>query len=442
MENRQGFLESHGITFHQSVTFKLFTIGFLVLLLWIPSSMISSLVRERRGTQVAARNEVMSRWSEQQTVRGPFLSIPFKKERIDKETKEVSYEIQTAHFLPNELMISGDVEPHTLKRSIYKIIVYESKLMLSGHFDKPDFSQWNIKPENILWDKAQVSIGLSDPRGIQEQVKFTLDGKQQEFVPGLNEGLAGKKGIHLIQPIDPENFSGEFICDLSVKGSESLMFAPIGKTTTCELKSPWKSPSFVGAFTTTDRQIDESGFNAKWKILHFNRDFPQQWRGDDYSPRNNDFGVNLIVTADDYQKNIRSSKYAILIILLTFLTFFMSEVLDKNRIHPLQYIMVGLAVVIFYLLLLSLSEHAGFNLAYLLSCFAVVVLIFFYSKAFLSKVRTAFILAGLQCVVFGFIYVLLQMEDYALLMGSIGMFSILSVIMIFTRKMDWYKIGK
>ena len=205
------------------------------------------------------------------------------------------------------------------------------------------------------------------------------------------------------------------------------------------MTSSWKDPSFTGSFLPKERKIGSDGFKASWEILHFNRNYPQSWTTANYKIDESKFGVNLLVAADHYQKSLRTSKYAILIITLSFLMFFLIEVTQKLKIHAFQYILIGLALLIFYTLLLSISEHLGFNLAYWISCLSVIGLISFYSSTVLSNKRLSYLLAGSLSMIYGFIFIIIQIETYALLVGSIGLFFILALTMYFTRKISWYR---
>ena len=224
-----------------------------------------------------------------------------------------------------------------------------------------------------------------------------------------------------------------------------MSFLPLGEETTVNVDSPWVSPSFTGAFLPEKRVLDSEGFEASWYILSLARGYPQQWiRGeiDPYTLLTSGFGVDLMIPVDSYLKTQRSVKYGILYIFLPFVTFFLFEVFLREKIHPLQYLLVGFAVCLFYLLLLSLSEHLGFGPAYLLASLAVAALISFYSCTVLTTWRKGIIMAPVLVSAFGFLYVLLQSEDYALLIGSLGLFAILAAVMVITRKVDWYGLGR
>jgi inner membrane protein len=255
----------------------------------------------------------------------------------------------------------------------------------------------------------------------------------------MEDSVLGKNGISIkLQNLNNSQFPGNFSCQLHLKGSELLQFAPLGEVTEIKLKSIWNDPGFVGNFLPEKKEINKDGFTAYWKVLHFNRNFPQSWKNNSYSLKEDDFGVKLVTLADHYQKNMRSAKYGILVILFTFLSFFLNEIITKQRIHPFQYVLVGFAILIFYLLLLSISEQIGFNLGYIISALSVILMVLLYSRSFLDKWKNSLILSSILAFSFGFIFVLLQLESLALLVGSIGLFAVLALTMFFTRKINWY----
>ena len=204
------------------------------------------------------------------------------------------------------------------------------------------------------------------------------------------------------------------------------------------MSGPWADPSFDGEFIPQAREVTDTGFSATWKVLHFNRPFSQQWVDDNQNLSGATFGLKLLLPVDQYQKSMRTSKYGVLIIALTFISLFMVEVTQKIRIHPFQYILIGVALIIYYSLLLSISEHMGYDLAYLLSSIATVALITFYSLSFLQKTRLAILLCLLLITFYSFVFVIIQLQDYSLLIGSIGLFIIIGVLMYFSRKISWY----
>lgn len=417
-----------------SVTIKFIVIGILILVLLIPAGMIRRLIQERNSLRNSAISEVSYKWGNPQTVGGPVITIPYKI--YYKKDKEIIEDIQYAHFLPEDLNIQGEVYPEERKRGIYKVVVYKAKLYFEGTFNKPDFSDWKIQDKNILWDQATLSIRIPDMRGIKDAIKVQWNKEQYDVNPGINHQTTYTGVSTLIDLSDEKKYDFQF--DLKLNGSEYLYFVPLGKQTDVKLTSDWANPSFDGAFLPVDHNVSENGFEAKWKVLHLNRSYPQQWIGEGYGINSSSFGVKLLLPVDHYQKSERSVKYAIMFISLTFLIFFFTEILNKKRIHPIQYLLVGLGLSIFYTLLVSLSEHLSFNLAYFIASFAIIALITAYSYSMLKNGRLTSIVALVLVILYAFLFIILQLQDYSLLLGSIGLFLALAIVMYLSRKVNWY----
>lgn len=448
--NLPNFFEKAGNWLRQSVTVRIFTIGILILLLLIPVSMVESLIRERQFRQEEAIREVSSKWGGTQVVSGPVLTVPFRTfskvfEGNQSETYKLVESRAYAHFLPENLDISGDVKPEERNRGIYKVIVYNSKLTLTGKFNLPDFKEWDIDNQNVIWEDAFVSIGLTDLRSIQENISINWNGSDLSFSPGVESNDVIVNGISVrIKELlsDSAEKQINFSMKMNFNGSSDLQFIPLGKETTVALQSKWANPKFDGAFLPDRREVTGDGFTADWKVLHLNRPYPQSFRGATNGIQESAFGVTLIVPVDEYQKSTRSAKYAAMFITLTFLVFFFVQVLNKVKIHPIQYIMVGLALCVFYTLLIALSEHISFGYSYLISSIAIIGLISLYAKSiFKNKLLTWMILLILS-MLYLFIFSIIQMEDYALLMGSTGLFLVLAVVMYLSRKIDWYGVNE
>ena len=424
-----------------SVTMKLVSISILILLLLIPSAMIKSVINERESISRQTITEVSGKWSNAQTIAAPILTVPLVFEELLNDNI-VEYE-ENLNILAEKLNIKGTIYPKRLKRGIHEVIVYKSWITISGNLYPPE----NIKLKNLKyidWDRAFLTIGLSDLRGVNEQVAIklgdtTLHARSGSKIPKtIPVGLTVK-----IQGIDISKHPIDFSFSLDLDGSRNLSFIPLGNTTDVGLESSWKAPSFNGSFLPDDRKVSKEGFQASWRVLALNRNFPQQWIGEAYQSKDlmkAAFGLDLILPVDDYAKSYRSAKYAIMTLVLTFLVFFMVEVFNKYRIHPFQYALVGLALCLFYIMLVAFSEHIGFDISYLLSSVIVISVILGYSIAIFRNRKSTAILAFTLIGTYGFVFVTLQLADYALLLGSVGLITILAVIMYLTRKIDWYNV--
>lgn len=428
-----------------NIYLKMFAIFIIALLLMIPASMVSSLVNERESTQADAIMEVSSKWSEEQTISGPFLSIPYFRYVKETRAKDSAIKINKVreylHIMPSKLTIEGDLRPEKRHRGIYEIVVYNSNLSISGRFDKLDFADFDIPLQNIQFDKAEFVVGLNDLRGLEEQVNLNWNNENVSFDSGISSDDVVSTGINALVKVDPnDSLVVNFDLKLELKGSQRLYFTPVGKVTDVKMHSVWSNPSFNGAFLPDTREVNESGFTAHWNVLHLNRNYPQAWTNSRHDFDESAFGIDLILPVDNYQKSYRAIKYAILFVAFTFMTFFFIEILNKKFIHPIQYILVGFSLIVFYTLLLSISEHIHFNLAFMLSVIATIVLVAGYVYAILKSKILTFLITGILTILYAFIFVIIQLQDFALLIGSIGVFCILGVVMYFSRKIDWYNI--
>jgi inner membrane protein len=423
----------------RSITLKILSVGFLILLLLIPAGMIKGLIRERQSRRDSVVLEISNKWGGSQTITGPFITIPFRTFFKDNQGRTQS-NLNYLHILPETLDVTGVMKPEVRYRSLFEAVLYNIKLTFHGNFKVPPTSQLNIDPKNILWDKAQLSLGISDMRGIQDKIEITFNGAVHPANPGLKTTDLAEAGVSTqVGPLAP-NGSNSFSFEVNLNGSEQLSLIPVAESNTVRMTSSWPSPSFNGAFLPATRKVTKDGFSANWKVLHLNRNYPQFWEGSHYKVTPSAFGLKLILTADVYQKSTRLAKYSLMFLVFTFAAFFFSEIINKRRVHPIQYILVGMAILIFYTLVLSLSEHMHFNLAYLLSAFAVTGIISGYAKAIVSNSRFALTIAGLLTILYGYLFIVLQLEDYALIMGSVGLLVILAIVMYMTRKINWYEV--
>ena len=442
MNEQNTFIEKFTSWIKNSVMLKLITITILMLLLLIPASMIKSIIQEREEMNNQATAEVSSKWADAQLIKGPILTIPliYEFEQDGKTLTTTKY----WQILPENLKIAGKIDPEKLRRGIYEVVVYKSALDISGNFivaDHPDPT--NLK--EIQYGHAFLTIGISDLRGIKNQIKLKWGENSLDVNPGSKLSDIIYSGVTVNLPNLEEEIGKtiEFKFAIDLQGSRNLSFTPMGSITKVDITSTWKSPSFNGNFLPDSRALNDEGFEASWSILQLNRNFPQSWVGsvDNQKIQESTFGVDLILPLDDYQKSFRSAKYAVMTIALTFLVFFLVEILNKRKIHPFQYALVGLAICLFYILLVSISEHSNFNFAYGLSTIGIVTMISLYSIGIFKSRKFTFFLIATLTGIYGFLFVTLQLADYALLLGSIGLTIMLGLTMYFTRNIDWYKLN-
>ncbi|HYH06479.1 MAG TPA: cell envelope integrity protein CreD [Thermoanaerobaculia bacterium] len=424
---------------------ELIILGALALVLMLGLAIIRSLVSERSQRAATVRSQIAATWGQRQTLGGPVLIVPFVVRYADSTGRQHAIK-DRARFLPERLKTTGQLHPDRRSRGIFDTVVYRGDLGVTGTFARPDFSSWNVPPENILWNEAVVTIGVSDLRGLRGNPVLRWRGQAVEFSGGTADARLWSTGLTAAVPLDGNAAEREipFAFDLRLNGSEEIQFLPLGAESVVELTSPWPDPSFSGAYLPESRSVSPSGFKARWSVSSLARNYPQQWRNSDEAELNaaatvhsSAFGVGLFSPVGHYQKTERSMKYGALFIVLTFLTFFLYELLSPVTLHPVQYFLVGGALCLFYLLLLSISEHAPFVAAYAVASTATIVLISSYGAALLRSRLRVLGLAGVLTLLYGYLYVLLQLEDWALLMGSIGLFLILALVMYATRRVDW-----
>lgn len=430
----------------KSITLKLITITIIMLLLLIPKSMITSLIYERQGLSTKVIKDISAEWANEQTISGPILTIPviyrYQKKTTDKDGKEdFEYFNETKHLrvLPSKLNIKGHVTPKQRNRGIYKAMLYKSDLNISGTLSIPEIKGDNI--HEIKWNDAYITLAISDLRGISNEIKFEFAGDTLTAESGSNIS-SFESGITMrctgLQKKSKQKLP--FSMHLKLKGSNGLNFIPDGDVTDINITSEWPDPSFSGYVLPDAHNITNSGFTAYWKLLQLNRNYPTSWYGNDHfkSQKKSAFGFSIFKGNDHYQKSLRSVKYGAMIIALNFLVFFIVEVLNKKRIHPFQYILVGMSLVLFFSLLVALSEQIAYNAAYLCSAITTILMVSLYSESVLGTWKLAYLMCATLSGVYIFLYFTLQSTDYALLIGSIGLTAILAASMYFTRNINWY----
>ncbi|MGL2967560.1 cell envelope integrity protein CreD [Flavobacterium sp. XGLA_31] len=438
--------------FFQSTTAKMIMVGFLTLVLLIPLFFVQDLIQERSQRKNEVVDEVTNLWGKDILFYGPTLRIPYNTYEnyniTDAKTGAVSIQRRAitnfAYFFPDELSNKSNVKKNeSLKRGIFNHVVFTADMTFKGSFGNPDFSKLGIPVENIQWDKAAIVVKTTNLKSIKSELKIELNKHHFTFEPQNSDkseySILATNQFDYRQLVSGTKINFNFA--ITYNGSNSIKFIPIGKITTVSVNSDWESPSFEGTFAASDttKTVNNQGFHADWKILDINRTFAQQYVStlpnlDDYL-----FGVKLIQTVDEYQQNERASKYGFLVIGLTFLIFFLIQSISKINIHIFQYSMIGLALIMFYTLLISITEHSTFSLAYTIAGTSVVAMITLYSISVLKNKKFPLFIGSALSALYTFIYIIIQMEDYALLVGSIGLFVILGVVMYFSRKIDWSK---
>jgi len=401
---------------------KLGAILVLALALLIPLGLLSPVVDDRAALHDRAVAEIESDWGRAQTIIGPVLVVPLQK--------------GTVYAFPDELKASGVLAPEQRSRGIYAAVVYSAKLELAGTFHKPTPAEIGVPAEQVLWDQAYLAVAVSDLRGTGTTVMLEWNKQPRPMLPG-SQLQRWPSGLHV--PVAIAADSIPFALSLPVHGSKSVQFAPLGIHNEIHIDSTWPNPSFTGAFLPGTRTVRADGFTAAWSVSYYGRDFGQVGQGE--LPAGIDsslFGVDLLASVDSYRCVDRAVRYGVLFIVLAFMSFFLFEVVAKVRIHPFQYAMVGLALGVFFLILLALSELVPFVAAYATAAAGTIGLVVTYMVPVLRTGRRTGIAAALFAASFAILWVVLQAEDYALLAGALVVFAALAVAVRLTRKVDWY----
>lgn len=435
---------------------KIAGVTILILLLLIPLQMVRSVLRERLGRRNEAVSSITASWGRDQKLIGPVLIVPYQRAvRSWKERPTVTGGVErvevvdmvqaTAYFLPTNLMVAGHLTPSKLHRGIYEAVVFTSQLDISGQFAQPDFAALRIDEKNVLWNQALVAFAIPDMRGVKETLQLNWGAGTHALLPGsklrgFSSGVFARVGnVRELGAAVP------FRLRLTLNGSGGMSVAPVGAQNSVRITSPWPDPSFAGAILPAERKVTRAGFDASWQVSYYSREYPQQWTDQEadagLTPGSADsslFGVWLLRGIDAYRNTERAIKYGVLFIVLIFAAFFLFEILASLKIHPFQYAVVGAALCLFYLALLSLSEFISFGLSYVISVGVTLLLICFHSIKMLKSGARTLIVAVLLAAIYAFLYVALQLQDYALLLGTAGLFAILALVIVLTRNIDWY----
>ncbi len=409
----------------------------LIGIMMIPTVFISELVHERQVRNESVVNEVDSRWAMAQTLTGPYIYLPYKKIIMDATNKP---QLVTSHLLmlPDNKQVDGKIDHELRERSIYKVLLYRASISDQGNFilQLPK----EISSDQVQWADAKICYGISDFKGIEERLVIRFNGNDNELSPGLPSDDADEKGLSAPIVISASDMAKplNYQIHLKIKGSEMLHFVPLSGNSHFALESTWPNPSFDGNNLPSERTVSEKGFTAAWNFNKANLPFGTVLNDFKFDQSALAFGVTMIQPADQYAKTNRSIKYAILIIGLTFSLFFIIELMQRKPIHPVQYVLIGLGLVIFYSLLLSISEFLAFDFAYLIASVGTILLIGLYAKSHFKSWKSSGIFSGVLTLLYGFIFVLIRLEDTALLVGSIGLFIILALTMYASKKVNWY----
>jgi len=428
-----------------SAVLKVVAIGVLGTCLMIPLTLVWILVAERSNRRDQVVTETVSSIGKAQTAGGVVLDLPY--DALERQANGAVITVTRHAFVhPEQLSIEATATPEIRHRSLYSVIVYRTTVRLKGTFTPPDLARLNADPVAVHWDRAATTVEISDLRGTLAVSPLTFGDRRVTLEPMTDTGAVFPTGVRGLTPLPADAAAPiPFAVDLTLAGSDALRFVPTGKATDVHLTAAWPDPGFSGAFLPTARTTTAQGFDARWQVSYLARAFPHAWldTGQDrgallHQRTASTFGTTFVQSVDHYQQTERAVKYGLLFVLLTFTVFLLWELLGNLRLHPVQYLLIGAALVVFYLLLLSLAEHMRFALAYGVAATATIALVAAYSASVLSAgLRGALGIATWLSALYGVLFVLLQLEDVALLVGSVFVFLMLALVMYLTRRIDW-----
>jgi len=422
-----------------SITGKILFIGLLVLVLLIPMNMVESVISERSHVYRSAQDDITGSWGKEISLVEPVLTVE-QHDRLSWSHGAYTYDYKYRHLAPEKTLVNAHIETQIRKRGIFRVPVYTGKISIKGRFSLPteENTSINIKRQG----KIQL---LLDTRSLRKPPELTWNGEKIQLTPEKSPGSGQTVIFHarLENLYSNYDYSPAFELSLELTGSNALTFLSRARQNDIRITSNWDSPGFFGSTLPSSHDINNNGFTAEWNTNNFfenlghenSETISKDWFSTDRS-----FGVKFIQTVDTYQLVTRATKYAVLFITLIFAVYLLYEIIGNVILHPIQYLFIGFSNCIFYLLLLSLAEHIEFNMAFFTSAFSSVMLVALYSASILRQRARGILIFIKLSILYSFLFVTLKSEDYALLIGSIGLFTILSLIMYFTRNFNWYKV--
>lgn len=424
---------------------KTLVIALILLGLLVPLASVESLVAERDGMRASAEQRVAEGWGRAQELGGPMLMIPVDTRTVDPaDPRREIIRRDLRYVLPETLELVADLEPTERHSGIYRVNAYTANVAMTARF-RTDALQSALavgSASKVAFTDVRLILPLTDLHGIREIAESSWNGAALAMSPSVNGGFNG-----VAAPVDLSsdlNGGATFVLRGMVAGTKNFAVLPLGRTSAVRLRSPWQHPSFTGEFLPASYRLDAKGFDAEWQVLEVNREYPQRWDNEAVTAEklaSSAFGVSLYAPVDVYQRNYRAIHYAILFISITFLSLFLWEQIAKHRLHAMQYLLIGLALATFYLLLIALSEHMDFTWAYLIAAAGQVgVLGVYLVGAMRRRIAGSVATAGIAAV-YGALYLLVLSEQYALLLGALLLFVILAAVLAVTRKVDWHALA-
>jgi inner membrane protein len=421
-----------------SLTLKLVLICGLSIALVIPLLWISNTIAGREHYYQKSLDTFAESWAGSQTIVGPFLLVPY----VDRTDK--NQQIKHTIFFPADMDVKVKIQPEVRHRGIFEVVVYQAYLKIHGQFQ--NFLKSVQGDKEFYWNQSKLILHIADLKGIQS-LTFLSQGHELPVQQGTDILSNNLKGVYTIPHIEPTLISDEkglsFDVSLHLKGTDALNFLPIGKETHVKMESTWPDPSFSGHFLPLNRQISSDGFQATWHIPYLARSIPESFTSELVDlPKiiaTDAFGVRLIKPANHYIQAERAIKYFYMFIAFTFIAFFLFEAVKKTQIHIFQYALTGCSLLCFFVLLTAFSEHLSFALAYFVASFAIVIQISLYTFKMIRELRERCSFVAIFIGLYGCLFVILHLEDYAFMIGSVGIFGVLSLTMYYTRNVNWFE---
>ncbi len=440
-----------------NATIKIILIAAISLLFLIPIGLIKHLIDDRTVYRRDAIDSIIEPLGRNTEIQGMVIAVPYisHKEIVDaKGITHIENETKYVLFAPESYSLDIQVCPYYLTRGIFRVPVFNGKIDINAAFQDFDFSYYNIEEKEVLKNDSILILGFSNTKSLTRQPELSINGHElsvspvkYDFISPFLNSVSYSLGIAEISNAITSNSSSYKKTTLVLKGNldfqggEKIRLTPLASDNTFKMTSDWKSPSFSGGWLPKERDLNDKGFSALWNIAGLSTVYPKSWLSvEKFQPETVD--ISFIVPVNAYKKTERSVKYALLFLIIPFIALLIAEIFSKTKIHPVQYCLIGFADVIFYLLLLSISEHIPFDVSYIICVVSVCLATFFYATAIFNSLRWGGLLSGVQLVSYIFLYGTLQAEDYALLIGSIGLFVVVVLLMFITRKIDWYNLNE
>jgi inner membrane protein len=431
-----------GAAMNFTLALKMVVIGVVTGVILIALAMVNGTINDRQKYRDDAVKSIEASYAGPQTVIGPVLVRPYTQTTVtmddgEKGTKKRVEHVtaMTATSFPHMLDVRGNLTPTERRHGLYKVTVYE----FAGHLNG---SMEIVQPQTtgtVVWGEPYLAMSVDDVRGIVGTPKVVVNGTPETMFQGAESTMAWQPNLRVpLRGVKELNGHLEFTIDINLAGTEQLSVAPVGDSNHVELASTWPSPLFAGQFLPRTREVSGSGFSAAWDVSSLATGTQVQMQSKQEKPIDL-MNVSLLTSIDPYKLSDRATKYGILFVVLTFGGFFLFEIMKELPIHPVQYLLVGFGLAIFFLLLISFSEHTAFALAYLISSSACIGLLTFYLSFVLRSAMRGVGFGAMLTALYAAVYGLLISEDNALILGSLMLFALLAVVMVVTRKVDWYK---